>query len=371
MKRLLLVLIPLALVGGLLEVVLRTTHLFGARLAWTQPDRAIAWRFTPGREYWFFAENDHPVTGRINAMGWRDRERGMTKPPGTYRVAVLGDSFVEAFQVELDSTFVAIAERSLNARGGPHHEVMNFGRSGMSPAEEVITLERDVLPARPDAVVLFFTPHNDVEDASPATAPDDCRPFFVPRGDSLRLDVGFVARRDFRARSLIQPLKRHSALVSLAAERFNAARLARARGPRTEPGGLSRAQSLCTARPDSAFSENYTLCKRLIARMAERCRADGVRFFLASVPLAYLPEDVARARRADASFDAECFDRDLVAFARARGFAFIPLADAFARRAAAGRRLHWTHWNYAGHDLVGDRLAEALAVPEPGAGVQR
>lgn len=180
MRRILLALLPLLLVCGLLEVVLRSTHLFNARLSWTEPDREIGWRFTPGREYWFFAENDHAITGRINAMGWRDRERSVKKAPRTFRIAVLGDSYVEAFQVESERTCLARAESRLKGHRTPDYdafEVMNFGRSGMSPAEELIVLERDVFPCEPDVVLVLFTPHNDIADVNRETAADACRPF--------------------------------------------------------------------------------------------------------------------------------------------------------------------------------------------------
>ena len=352
--------------------MLQTTHLFHARLSWTEPDRMIGWRFTPGREYWFFAENDHAITGRINSMGWRDRERTVRKPAGTYRIAVVGDSFVEAFQVEPESTFVARAEERLN-RERPEstditYEVMNFGRSGMSPAEEMMVLERDVMPCDPDAVVLLFTPQNDIADIDPSTTTDSCRPFFHQAGlDSLSLDTSFAHRRDFWIRELINPFKQHSALVSLVSERYNAWRLMRARA-RSAPAAapdLTREQDMCTAHPDEPFTRNYGLCKLLITRMARDAAARGVRFELASVPLVYEDQVVERLRLIDPSFDPGFFDRDLAVMADSSGFGFVPLTAAFAATArATGNRLHWQHWNYEGHREAAEVL---FLVPWPSA----
>ena len=354
MRRLFLAVFSLLLVCCLVEVVLRTTHLFGARVAWTQPDREIGWRFTPGHAYWFFAEGDQPVTGRINSMGWRDREHPDTPAAGTERVAVLGDSYVEAFQVRSSATFVAIGDERLH----PDGEVMNFGRSGMSPTEELIVLERDVLPRKPDLVVLVFTPQNDIADVNPATAADLCRPFFRRvSGDSLALDLSFVHRRDFRIREAINPFKQHSALVSLVSERFNAWRFVHRRQAVEGVRGMTREQRMCTAHPDPVFAGNYTLCKTLIVRMARACAARGVHFELASVPIAYQDELVARLRAEDATFDPEFFDRDLSELALANDFAFVALTQPFTERWRATRRpLHWQHWNYAGHRLVADLL---------------
>ena len=126
----------LTVAAAVVEGFLRITHFAGARMAWTQPDDRVGWRFTPGREYWHFKENDHPISGRINTLGWRDVERSRDRQAGVLRVAVLGDSFVEALQVELDSTFCRIAERELARRLDRPVEVMNFGRSGTTTSEQ-------------------------------------------------------------------------------------------------------------------------------------------------------------------------------------------------------------------------------------------
>lgn len=355
MRRFLLAVFSLLLVCGLVEAVLRVTHLFNARISWTEPDRRIAWRFTPKRAYWFFAENDHAITGRINGAGWRDRERAQAKPPGMRRVAVLGDSYVEAFQVEMDSTFAAVAEHALDTRsGGDTYEVMNFGRSGMSPGEELIVLERDILPRQPDTVMLLFTPHNDIADVNPVTAADPCRPFFKRTvGDSLVLDLSFVERRDFRMRERLNPFKQHSALISLVSERYNAARLTRAQRRVAPAGALTREQRMCTSRPDSVFVANYELCKLLIVHMARRCEARGIRFVLAAVPLVYQEDAIRTLREADATFEPDFFDLDLAKLADVNAFRFVPMSAAFrVHGGGGGKALHWTHWNYAGHDLV-------------------
>jgi hypothetical protein len=368
MKSFVLALCSLALVFGAVEIFLRTTHAFNARVSWTERDALIGWRFTPGREYWYRQENDHPVTGRINAIGWRDYQRTREKPAGVRRVAVVGDSYVEAFQVELDSTFTAVAERIAGAR----HQFMNLGRSGMGGAEERIVLERDVAPCDPDVVVLLFTPHNDVADVSRITAPNRLRPFFVVEHDSLVLDTSFRNSRAFRFREFLSPFKQHSALASLVFERV-AAKRAR-ENPRTDVPDMvgpaerfARVHTLMTAHPDSQYAENYALNKRIIAEMARVCAARGVAFMVMSVPVTYQEERIGQLRAFDATFAPDFFDRDLSAMADTCGFRLIPLSERFAARfRASGERLHWAHWNYAGHRVAGTALVEAVvALPGP------
>lgn len=353
----------------LLEGVLRTTHLFGARLSWTEPDSSIGWRFTPTRQYWYFKENDHAITGRINSLGWRDFERTREKPEGAYRVAVMGDSYVEAFQVELESTFVAIAERALNSRIDRPVEVMNLGRSGMTQVEELIVLERDVLALDPDLVVQVFVPRNDIADVNPQTADELTRPFVrVSATGELELDVSFVESSRFRMQRRINAFKQHSALMSLLAERYNAWRLSRRRAAvvpeSAEKGvGLSGAFSLCTQSPDSVYLSDYQLCKRLISRIAGSAAGRGARLLLMSVPLVYRSEDTARYQDLDHSFDPGYFDRDLAAMADStEGIDFLSLQAAFERRyQETGKPLYWAHWNYTGHRLAGELLADRVA----------
>ena len=154
------------------EITFRTTHLFGARISWAKPDSLIANRYVPGAKYWHNIENDHPITGKINSHGWRDKERSLRKPPDTYRIACLGDSYLDAFQVELDSHFLARTEIRLNSERDHKIELLNFGRSGCTQTEELLILQNDAIKFDPDLVILFFLPGNDIEDVSKETATD-------------------------------------------------------------------------------------------------------------------------------------------------------------------------------------------------------
>ena len=36
-----------------IETILRSTHLFGARLSWSEPDSILGYKFTPNMKYWY------------------------------------------------------------------------------------------------------------------------------------------------------------------------------------------------------------------------------------------------------------------------------------------------------------------------------
>ncbi len=351
-----------------LEVVLRVTHLFGARVAWTEPDPRIGWRFTPGRDYWFQLENDHPITGVINAHGWRDREWTLEKPAGTLRVAVLGDSMVEAFQVEPERTFLALTERQWNGRRLPRIEVMNFGRSGCTQSEELLILEHDVDRFAPDVVVLVFTPQNDIQDVRPETSSSPLRPYYAPSADgTLTLDTSYTSTRGYRVRRFINPFKQHSAIVSLVCERWNAiqeARQAYLQGGAEGRSGLdlSGYLSLCTAKPDRGWAAAYAVNKGLIGAIARHCGERNRKLLIVVADLAaYLPEVEREWKAAEPSLDPNFFEDDLTAFARSLGAEVLGLQRVF-RRVSEERDepLHWAHWNYAGHEVVARELVQAL-----------
>ena len=72
-----------------------------------QPDRVVGWKQVPhlhwtwagGSGTWY--ASDFRVEVQTNALGFRDLERAVHKPPTVRRVALLGDSFIEAVQVPL------------------------------------------------------------------------------------------------------------------------------------------------------------------------------------------------------------------------------------------------------------------------------
>jgi len=135
----------------------------------------------------------------INSAGLRDREHAVKKPPHTLRIAVLGDSFTEAMQVNREEAFWTILEKKLqdcqNLKGRKV-EVINFGTSGFGTTQELLTLEYRVWQYSPDVVLLAFTSGNDVADNSPALNPNEDAPFYVFRDGKLVLDDSRTRRAE-------------------------------------------------------------------------------------------------------------------------------------------------------------------------------
>jgi len=361
----------------ILEVILRTTHLFGAAVSCTRPDPLLGWRRAPGAKYWFVGENDHAITGRINRFGWRDKEWSLEKPPGTYRIAVLGDSYVESLQVEPERTFLALAEQKLN-NNGMKVEVMNFGRAGFSQTEEFLVVRGELTQFSPDMVVVFFLPPSDIREMSRETAHFFLRPFCsVSQNGEVTFDTSFAETGEFRTRRLLAWIRRHSALLSIIGQKyttFRAAGRARTIGvsriltAENPPTELKGCLSLCTDNPDDIYQTNYRLSKDIIKAMADHCREEAIRLVLVLPDMpTYLPQVKKRCRAADPTFDPDFFENDLAEFVHALDVEFIGFQKLFRKVFEdTGKYLHWGnwqrwgHWNYEGHRTVADVLSERI-----------
>ena len=152
----------------------------------------------PEKKGWYRKEGQAYI--EINSAGFRDVEHVHEKSNGTYRVAVLGDSYVEARQVALEDTFVKQLEEKLNQcpnNSSQKIEVLNFGVSGYGTTEELLTLRADVWAYDPDLVILAFFSGNDLTDNSPRMVSTGdgvtrlLRPFFYIEDEKLTLDQSF------------------------------------------------------------------------------------------------------------------------------------------------------------------------------------
>jgi lysophospholipase L1-like esterase len=123
-----------------------------------QPSSTRVWELVPGfsghRTDW---GDRNWVTLTVNLQGRRDTEVPLAKPPGTYRIAVLGDSVAFGARVLVEDDFVSLLEARLNARStGLHYQILNFGVPGYSTWQEHLMLKEKALAYNPDLIVLVF-----------------------------------------------------------------------------------------------------------------------------------------------------------------------------------------------------------------------
>jgi len=98
-----------------------------------------------------------PYVHRHNAQAWvEDYDIPTRKPPGTFRIFYVGDSFVEGC-VPMSESVPSLVEGYLNSHlgsTGTRFEVVNTGTSSYSPTLEYILIRYYIEPYAPDVIVL-------------------------------------------------------------------------------------------------------------------------------------------------------------------------------------------------------------------------
>ncbi len=92
------------------------------------------------------------------AVNYQDYIYSKQKPPGTFRIAVVGDSFTYGEKLQNDDTLPKRLERFLNLNSSqPKVEVMNFGVPGYSTRSEVRLARQAIVSWDADLVLLQIT----------------------------------------------------------------------------------------------------------------------------------------------------------------------------------------------------------------------
>ena len=119
---------------------------------------AVGTTFQPNARVVLTNGLDFHTEERSNEAGFLDRPLpALAKPPGTCRIAFIGDSFIEAAQVPVRQKVQVELQRLLEAaKPGQAVETMAFGFSGTGQLNQLGYLETFVRPRKPDVIVLTF-----------------------------------------------------------------------------------------------------------------------------------------------------------------------------------------------------------------------
>ena len=145
------------------------------RIKLAKPDPILGWARIPNSEA-RWTKSCFSARAEFNAEGMRDVDHRVGKPQGTYRIAILGDSFVEALEVNLEETFFRRLQALLNEQGMTV-ETLAFGMSGYGTDQEYLLLKRHALQYSPDLVILTFTP-NDLQNNLLELEYNPAKPYF-------------------------------------------------------------------------------------------------------------------------------------------------------------------------------------------------
>lgn len=132
----------------------------------------------------------------INSLGLRDREISKTKPKGTKRVLLLGDSFTEGNGVEAGEAFPARVQALVDAAGlSTRWEVLNAGEGSYSPLLQYLLLHKQLIDLEPDLVILnldLSDLYDDIQYTKLATFDASGKPLAVRSEPERKLGPWYV-----------------------------------------------------------------------------------------------------------------------------------------------------------------------------------
>ena len=140
----------------------------------------------------------------VNSQGWPDIEHSFEKPEGIYRILILGDSFVENFQVPFEKRFF----RQLQDKLGNKFEIIAVGRGNTGTAQQYLMLKEYGFKYKPDLVIQMFLTANDVKNNSSVLQNDPYLPYFSLTQDNTLILITPIKRSQRKLASVKELFKK-------------------------------------------------------------------------------------------------------------------------------------------------------------------
>jgi hypothetical protein len=367
--------VTLVLLEGGLQIY-HLLHPANPRGVFWEPDPDYGWRHPAGNVGpWHDDLGEFTTHVAINSKGLRDVEHAYEKPPGVFRILILGDSYMEGMQVELDAAFPRLLERELNARAGRPVEVIGSGVASYGTDNELLYFRHEGYKYHPDLVLLAFTTANDVrENYAPLNAKSPgsivTKPIFsIDTRGNLAMRPAPVQppplpwwRRDtYLGDVLYRHLRRAGFFVDIGGSTVR---------PPADPNVRYVPVDLWVHQPEytDEMKEAWRLTTALILAVRDEATAHGARFGLFEVNAAWQHYDndwnvvMSRDPVARQTWDRRKPNEVLGAFLGEQQIPSLDLFDAF-ETAKGGERLFFgydPHWTARGHEVAARAVAEFL-----------
>lgn len=331
-------------------------------------------RYVPGTTGRVYGPDGHVSQVNINADGWNSLKPRyqLAKTPGRLRVAVIGDSYVQARHVDTGKAAPALIERELKRRG-VDAEVLRFGVDGAPLSQYLHMLRAEVLRFRPDVVVVQLI-HNDFDESYRLlkgrttssfmkvipdgkggfreVAPEEFRPGFA---DTMRSIRSF--RYFYYQTGLVENLKGY-------VSRYFWGDTGEFPGSGDLVSSAVDIRSITESRKIRAVTDYVFQQMKALAEEHHfhlLFAMDGVR-------------EAVYAGRDASLYEVGRLNKIASSVAKTQRLPFVDLHDAFARNYAVnGKRFEYSwdwHWNELGHQIVGKAIAGRI-LELPGIGRSR
>jgi len=326
----------------------------------------------------------------MNRFGFRGPDWSQHPLTNTFRIAVIGDSFVESSNLPDEHSLTSLIEKRLSvcpAFIDRHVEVLNFGVSGYGTAQQYLLLQRHVVLFHPDLVLLALYVGNDVSDNSRSLSVESqkARPYFIelPSGE-LHLDTSFRSTDSFRKAIdvdwqkqlinmsyLLQALKQFYMKRSIVPTPVEAQNFRRDTVENNAPP-VPESSKLYSSSPDETWLPAWAVTEKLLLQMRDWSNQESIEFQLVILPapIQALPgEDMRRAAiQAFGLADLDYPSKRIAQFAAQNHIPYLNLLDPF--RAYGDRERDFLygfpphlgdgHLNPTGNKIAGELIAHWL-----------
>lgn len=311
----------LLLAWALMEAAVRTYAVLAVKERTLEYDPVLGWKLRP-RARRYFRDEAEPYLIQTNSRGLRDREHTYEKPANTFRIVVLGDSFVfGSGGVPAESRFTDLLEKR-----DPHLEVINLGVPGYSTDQEYLILKTEGLLYHPDLVVMCMFVN-------------DFRESFLLFNPSIGRPKGYFSSE---GRRLIYHPPAVSKLYEWADRGYVLAAAERVWLNLTHRRPARVSMQLPVAGAEKTF-------RTLLEATDDLCRANGAEFALVYLPF-------------KGQVDAAFFRQAMEELHQARGVPTMDLTN-YIREMNAQKPAYFNHdihFNSYGNQLVAERLYDFL-----------
>jgi hypothetical protein len=346
------------------------------------PNRGYAYR---ANFEWYHTTEGYAHV-RTNKYGFRDDEWSVEKPENTVRIAVLGDSFVEANQIAKDKRLTELLETRLAEHpmfAKQKVEVMNFGMSGYGTAQELMTYRHEVKRFKPDYVIVGFLTGNDIRNNSEVLEGDAIRPYFVEQDGKLVLDDSFRNESPSLTKSIGYATARWSRIGQVAFRVYHGIKVratmrqATAKNSREAKlieKGLAEAGIgtwIYNEPVEQAQKTAWRVTEQLLKKLQEEVHAEGAELFVVvlSNAIQVHPDKASRDEFQKIAGVEDLFypDSRIAAACRDAGIPVLPLAPKMQQQAQqhntyfhgfANTRKGQGHWNEKGHAIAGELIGD-------------
>lgn len=370
----------LLIIGGLLvalllvEIVLRiigfeypTVYVADARHGYRLLPNASGWWTTEGTTYI-----------HINRDGWRDKEHSKQKPPNTFRIAILGDSFAEAFQVSQEETFWHLMEQSLNDRNcfdGQPVEVLNFGVGGYGTAQQLLVLQNDVWVYDPDLILLVMFLGNDLKDNVALLNQRSEYAYYIYNNGQLEPDPNFPEKKLLHLRQVFGYSSNYLRVLGVLNMMWKTARLQIRQPPVVDATWDEVGIDKAVLKPPTSpiWHEAWQVTEGLLTLIRDEVKAHNAELQVVTISTSITvnPDPALRAELQQLLNRDDLFypDQRFESFARDEAIPILSLGPPFQAHAEQHQvflhgfengNLGSGHWNQAGHQLAGELITREL-----------